>query len=308
MPFTLNLYDCSSAIKGTGVRGCTTDMDRPRATWLLESGTTFNPATQTFNQALIDQLVQDEKLIILPSHVEFANNTSETVYEDYQTGESSFVRYSPVDFLLTYQKGVCFSNSLFGLKSKAWDVLFVDFDSDQVSRIWGEETTTGLFRGFETNLVNLDSVVISDGSVATKTALRIQLSQKGTSGYIARRSFLTSDANISFSDISGVNDLTLNANDLSSSGVKIQVAEGCGKSQIVTSLDNVNFWRVLDSSGNAVALTSVTFANNEYTLTSAGFSAASSYDFEVYDSVSSKEIAIVEGVYYKSDKINLTLV
>lgn len=306
MAITLNTTDCSSAIKGTGTLGCKVDFNYIVQFHLIEKGTSFDINSDTIDEATIDGLIQAESYVVLPGHDSFENATAETNYEELPSGVKLPIRNGLYEFLPMYAGGIYFANSLASLSAKEWDVFILDFDESGNSRIWGEKTSDGKFKGFETSLVYSENKSFNDGtSVSTKTPLRIQLSTKGTNAMRSRASYLGSNESIDFTSLDGVNDVLLTATDTVAADFKVKALLAADGSTVVSANTEVDNWRITDtSSGSTVTPSGITFSNGVYEI--AGVTAGT-YDVEFYDSSESSQIVKAGTRFYDSNVVNVTL-
>lgn len=301
----LNKTDCGSAIKGTGTLGCKVDINYILQFFLLSKGIEFDTATDTIDQATIDGLIQSGDLVVLPEHFSFENQSGDTVYEELPSGAKIPVRNGLYEFLINYSSGICVSNALASMNSKNWSVMMLDTDNSGETRLWGEETTNGKFKGFDTNIVYAENRQFNDGATSTKTPLRIQLSTKGTAAMRSRVSYLSSNESVDLSNIDGVNDVNLTAVTTLAADFKVKATIGCDNSTLVSANTSVTNWRIIDTADDSVqAGYTVTYTEGNYVI---GGLAAGTYTVEFYDKTNSKDIVVVGGVYYDSDTITVTL-
>lgn len=299
----LNKTDCGSAIKGTGTLGCKVDINYLTQFFLLESGVELDTTADTIDQAKIDELVQSEQLVVLPEHNSFENQSGETVYEELPSGAKLPVRNGLYEFLPMYSKGICLSNALGSLNSKSWSLLMLDFDNAGNSRLWGEKTTNGKFKGFDLGLVYAENRQFSDGSTSTKTPLRLQLSTKGTAAMRSRVAYLSSDNAVDFASLNGVNDVILEAVNTTAAGFTVSANISCDGSTAISSNTTVGNWKVTDTSDDSnVVPSGITYANGVYSI--AGVSAGT-YTIEWNDGTNS--VIVSSNKYYESDTITVTL-
>lgn len=305
MAITLNITDCGTAIKGTGTLGCKVDINYLNQFFLFASGTEFDLATDTLDQAKIDELVQAGDLVVLPEHFSFTNEGGDTVYEELPSGAKIPVRNGLYEFMIMYSSGICLSNALASLNSKSWSVMMSDFDDAGEARLWGEETSNGKFKGFDTNLVYAENRSLNDGSTSTKAPLRIQLSTKGTQAMRSRVSYLSSTDALDIANLDGVNDVNLSAVTTTATGFAVSAVIGCDGSTNVTSVTDPTNWRITDTSDSSnVSGYTIAVTNGNYVFTGVP---AGSYTVEFYDEAGGNDIIAVNGVYYDSDTLSVTL-
>lgn len=305
MSILLNQTDCGSAIKGTGTLGCKVDINYIVQFFLIEKGIEFDISTDTLDSAKINKLVQDGQLVILPEHFSFENQSGETVYEELPSGAKIPVRNGLYEFMINYSSGICLANALSSLNSKNWSLWLVDFDNSGEARMWGEETTDGSFKGFDTNVVYAENKVFNDGSVSTKTPLKIQLSTKGTQAMRSRVAYLSSANAVDFAALDGVNDVTLVANTTTASSFELNAFINCDGSTSISSVTDETNWRIIDTgTGTPESGYTVNFTNGQYVITGL---TAGTYTVEFYDETNGKDIIISGGVFYDSDVLTVTL-
>lgn len=304
MAITTNNTDCSSAIGGTGSQGCKVDINYINRFMLLEKGTELNLTSDTLDQSKIDDLVQDGKLIILPEHFSFENQSEETVYETTPSGGKIAVRNGRYELVPMYASGVCLGNSLATLSTKQWTLLMIDFDDSGNSRAWGEETST-LFKGFDLSLVYAENRSLNDGSVATKVPLRLQFSTNGTQAMKSRVSYISAADAVDFANLDGVNDVSLTATTTTAADLRINANISCDSTTSILSNTADSNWRIIDTSDSSVQSGySIAVTSGQYSITGL---AAGTYTVEWYDETNSKDIIAVSGSYYDSDTITVTL-
>lgn len=301
----LNKTDCGTAIKGTGTLGCKVDINYLTQFFLLEDGVEFDLATDSIDQATIDALIQSEQLIVLPEHNSFDNASGETVYEELPSGAKLPVRNGLYEFLPMYSKGISLSNALASLNSKTWTLWMLDIDDSGNSRVWGEGTTNGKFKGFSLGLVYAENRQFNDGSTSTKTPLRLQLSTKGTSAMRSRVSYLSSNDAVDLSSLNGVNDVALSTTNTTATGFAVKAVLSSDNSTVVSSNITVANWKITNTADDSdVVPSGITFSNGVYAITGV---AAGTYTIRFYDKTNSKNVIVSSNRYYESDTITVTL-
>lgn len=302
----LNKTDCGTAIKGTGTLGCKVDINYTQQFFLGEKGgVEFDLATDTIDQATIDNLIQSEQLIVLPTHFSFDNASGETVYEELPSGVKLPVRNGLYEFVPMYVGSICLANALSSLNSKSWDLFMLDVDDSGNSRLWGEKTSNGKFKGYDTSLVYAENKSLNDGSTSTKTPLRIQLSTKGTSAMRSRVAYLSSNNSIDFANLNGVNDVILEVLTTLSTNFTVTANISCDGSTAISSNTDVSNWKITNTSdGSDVVPSGITYVNGAYVI--AGIPIGT-YTVKFYDKTNSKDVIVSSGNYYESDTITVTL-
>lgn len=300
-----NQSNCISDIKGLGTLGCKIDYNYPTQFGLLEKGASIDLTNDELTQALIDGLVKSRKLQVLPNHNSYTNESEETVYETLPSGAKLPVRNGLYEFMPMYAKGSCFSNALSSLGSKSWTLIIFDLDDNGESRIWGNVSSDNKFTGFDLELVNVENRTFNDGATSTKTPLRLQLSTKGSKRLQSKGKFLSSNNDVDFSEIGGVNDVVLNATNTTSAGFSVSALIGCDGSTPISANLAVTNWKITNTADNAdVVPSSITYVNGAYLI--AGVPTGT-YTVEFFDKTDGTDVVVAGGNYVSSDIITVTL-
>lgn len=183
--------------------------------------------------------------------------------------------------------------------------MMLDSDNSGEARLWGEETTSGKFKGFDTTLVYAENRSLNDGQTSTKAPLRIQLSTKGTQAMRSRVSYMSSNDSIDLSNIDGVNDVTLGAVNTTAAAFAVSALINCDNSTSISSNTATTNWRITDTSDSSVENGyTVAYTNGNYAI---GGLTAGTYTVEFYDETNSRDIVVAGGKYYDSDVLTVTL-
>jgi hypothetical protein len=306
MSFQLNVLDCNQAVAGTGVKGCTSMIEAFQKIILTKKTWKANRTTDTFDQADVDKWVQSGDWVVLSKIFDAGVTRDEPVVSaSPYTGEDSFVRHNPLKMVLQFDvQSACYLKALQTLSGGKWDVLFVDYDKSGKPRIWGEETEDGLyFKGFDAGLVNGAGFVINNGADSARPRLMVQLTLAGT--IRLDNAMGTPSSNVDFLNLNGAVDVTIQAETLTASSFQVSVLNSCNGTESIVGLNNVNKWLIKTSAGVVVTPTTITYANGVYTITGL---TAGDYVIEIYDVTNDYDIVVVDGEYYKSGTIAVTLV
>lgn len=306
MSFLLNVLDCNQAVAGTGVKGCSTIIQAFQKVILVKKSWRANLTTDNFDQTDIDEWVQSGNWKVL-GKIFNANPTRDdaVLSSSPYTGEDSFVRHNPLKMVLEFDiQSSCYLAALQTLSGGKWDVLFVDFDNSGKPRIWGERTEDGLyFKGFDAGLVNGAGFIFNNGADSARPRLMVQLTLAGT--IRMDNAMATPNSTVDFINLNGDIDVTIQAETLTASNFQVSVVTACNGTEKIVGLNNVNSWLIKDSTGSVVTPTGITYANGVYTI--AGLTAGS-YTIQIYNVTNDYEIVVIDGEYFKSGTIAVTLV
>jgi hypothetical protein len=306
MSFQLNVLDCNQAVAGTGIKGCSTMIEAFQKIILTKKTWKANRTLDNFDQADVDTWIQNGDWVVLDKIFNTNATRDEPVLSSSPyTGEDSFVRHNPLKMILEFDRqSSCYLSALQTLSGGKYDALFIDYDKSGKSRIWGERTEDGLyFKGLDAGLVNGAGFIINNGTDSARPRLIVQLTLAGT--IRLDNAMATPGSNVDFINLNGVVDVTIQAETLTASNFQVSVTTSCNGTEKIVGLNNVNSWLIKDSTGAVVTPTGITYANGIYTIV--GLSAGS-YTIQIYDVTNDYEIVVIDGEYFKSGTIAVTLV
>ena len=285
--------DCSSSVTGTGQSGCRKIKGYVARRFLIEKGYKFDKLTDSFDDATINALIQQFKLIPLPTDLGAEAQNQDTTFETIQK-QDIYVSGMVYGWNVMYPADSCLSKALKTLSSKRWDLLEVDEDGNLIA----VETTDGLLKGFDTNMVRYMGLTNNDGSVGSKVMLRIQLSKNGSSEYDSQWQLIES-GEVDWLNLQGVDELLF-----TKVGGKLKVTYACDESTPIEGLTTAKV-RAVDSSGAVVAGFTIA-ADGEGLYTVSGLTSGD-YLIYTYDAVSQSNTVIVGNYFYKSNKLTWTV-
>ena len=285
--------DCASSVTGTGQSGCRKIKGYVARRFLIEKGYKFDKLTDSFDDATINALIQQFKLIPLPTDLGAEAQNQDTTFETIQK-QDIYVSGMVYGWNVMYPADSCLSKALKTLSSKRWDLLEVDEDGNLIA----VETTDGLLKGFDTNMVRYMGLTNNDGSVGSKVMLRIQLSKNGSSEYDSQWQLIES-GEVDWLNLQGVDELLFTKVD-----GKLKVHYACDESTPIEGLTTAKV-RAVDSSGAVVAGFTIA-ADGEGLYTVSGLTSGD-YLIYTYDAVSQSNTVIVGNYFYKSNKLTWTV-
>ncbi|MCZ2084809.1 MAG: hypothetical protein LC112_11105 [Flavobacteriales bacterium] len=285
--------DCASSVTGTGQSGCRKIKGYVARRFLIEKGYKFDKLTDSFDDATINALIQQFKLIPLPTDLGAEAQNQDTTFETIQK-QDIYVSGMVYGWNVMYPADSCLSKALKTLSAKRWDLLEVDEDGNLIA----VETTDGFLKGFDTNMVRYMGLTNNDGSVGSKVMLRIQLSKNGSSEYDSQWQLIES-GEVDWLNLQGVDELLF-----TKVGGKLKVTYACDESTPIEGLTTAKV-RAVDSSGAVVAGFTIA-ADGEGLYTVSGLTSGD-YLIYTYDAVSQSNTVIVGNYFYKSNKLTWTV-
>lgn len=285
--------DCASSVTGTGQSGCRKIKGYVARRFLIEKGYKFDKLTDSFDDATINALIQQFKLIPLPTDLGAEAQNQDATFETIQK-QDIYVSGMVYGWNVMYPADSCLSKALKTLSSKRWDLLEVDEDGNLIA----VETTDGFLKGFDTNMVRYMGLTNNDGSVGSKVMLRIQLSKNGSSEYDSQWQLIES-GEVDWLNLQGVDELLF-----TKVGGKLKVTYACDESTPIEGLTTAKV-RAVDSAGAVVAGFTIA-ADGEGLYTVSGLTSGD-YLIYTYDAVSQSNTVIVGNYFYKSNKLTWTV-
>lgn len=204
----------------------------------------------------------DGRIYLWPPFVGFENASEEAVYEDTPLAMLK-VRDGKYAFRFFVSENLCLHKAMYTHNGKG-RVFFIDVEG----QIIGTEDSNGDMRGFTASLINTEKLVLSDGSVSTKTPVFVVLANSKeldkNGGLIDASSFIDT--------LERVVDVAVEVvGTPSSTEIVVDVEVACDGTP-VTGLVTADF-RVIDADGDPHAITAATENGTpgRYTLTGTGF-------------------------------------
>lgn len=285
--------DCASSVTGTGQNGCRKVKGYVARRFLIEKGIKFDKLTDTFDDATINALIQQFKLMPLPTDLGAEAQNQEPTYETIQK-QDIFVSGMVYGWNVQYAADACLGKALKTLSNKKWDLLEVDEDGNLIA----VETSDGFIKGFDANIVRYAGMVNNDGSVGSKMTLRIQLSKIGSIEYDSSWQLIPS-GEVDWLNLQGVDEILFTK----TGDGKLQATFACDETTPIDGLTTSNI-RVVDATGATVAATIAADSEGKYTVT--GLTPGSDYVIYTYHTASSSNTVIVGNYFYKSNRLNWT--
>jgi hypothetical protein len=186
--------ECNVSKKNLGTSKCTKLPALLRGMITTPDDFYFTPTNMltsaSFKTALQDAIVDgiNSRVYLWPFFVGFENASEEAVYEDTPLSVN-VVRDGQYRFKFHIRENICIHKAMYTHRSNEGRVIFIDVEGN----FWGTEDADGNFMGFSVQLINTEKMIISDGSVSTKTPIYVCLldnKEADKNGALADGSFI----------------------------------------------------------------------------------------------------------------------
>lgn len=252
---------CASDLQNLGFNRCPAMPEMPRGMFTVPMNFEATP------EEVVDPLFwqaalvagKAERIYKWPDFVGFENASEENTYEETPLADL-FVRAGKYRFRFHITDGLCSHRAMFSHNGGNKRVVVFDI----ANQMWLTKKSNGNFTGLTVSLLNTENLVISDGSVSTKTPVYVVLrdpKELNQSGYTISAPFINELEKLT--DV----EITKGPGVATASAYPVIVANACDGTE-VTGLLPADFI-ARDSDGVIVAVTAAPYANGVYTLASA---------------------------------------
>ena len=301
MPVVIDILNCGSGQAGTWFDGCkVTPKDFTKA-FLLSPSASIDLLTDTFDSAAIALLIKKGQLVPLNDALQVSEAGAKNNYQTMPNKKKIFISQGLYDFSIEFEANVCLVKSLHKLAKKKWGLILLDSEGK-----FFFDNKGGKLNGFEIQDFSVGNETVNDGgSKLAMVMVDIQLTQDGTKGYNERKSFILSTDALDFYEINGVQDVTIKAESLDISTLKVTVLSGCDNSTPVLGLTTPNF-RVLDATdGSVITVTVAEIGDGEYSISGTTVGART---IQLFDIPNNSKVADILGVqFYQSNVLPVVL-
>jgi hypothetical protein len=167
---------CEINKSNLGLSKCTALPQLPRGiittpeNFVIPKATAADPALlQTFLLSALKANKQN-RIYLWPFFVGFEQVSEETIYEETPLADL-LVRDGKYRFRFHIKESLCLHKAMFTHRGGNQRVFMIDVEN----QIFGTENASGDVQGFSVSLLNLEKLMISDGSVSTKSPLYLVL-------------------------------------------------------------------------------------------------------------------------------------
>lgn len=166
-----NKVSCGVNVLGTGtINSCEPILLAASSLWFTKRGFVFDK-TKTLDEAYVQTLQQERKLIILKDVIELTVNKEENPKETDELGVMAVLRDGLYSFTAKFKKGFEYAKALSSLKSfRSFDVSIVDNQNN----ILATSDFNGSFKGFSLGMLDFDGITLSNNSNIMTQGLSFQ--------------------------------------------------------------------------------------------------------------------------------------
>lgn len=217
-------------------------------------------AIQTYLQDAMIHADPNQRIHLWPNFVGFEDAKEDAVYEETPLADLK-VRDGKYRWRVQVQPDLCILRAMASHNGGNQRVIFYDVEN----QLFGMENLAGDFMGFNVSLLNVEKLMISDGSTATRTPIYIVLKnskQVDKTGVIMAADYVDSLDRLTDVDITIIGTP-------SATQVKVTVNASCDGTPIL-GLALADFV-LLTAAGVVQTITSITEVNGVYTLIGTGF-------------------------------------
>lgn len=256
--------DCNTIKKPLGVTRCNKLPAMPKTMITTALGFKFT-AAQVASPALMEAALQAAILAgqatrvhVWPNFVSFENISEEPVYEETPLAFIP-VRDGNYRFRFGIKQSLCLHKAMFSHRASSGRAFLFDVENQLV----GTTDSDGNFMGFTIQLLHTEKLMISDGTVSTKSPIVLALADNkelDESGGIVDAPFVNT--------VSRLTEVTLTIVSASETEIVVTVEVTCDGTP-VNGLVAADFV-LLDEDGDAQTITGASEEDGTYTLTGAG--------------------------------------
>lgn len=262
------MANCNEAKKNMGVVRCTQLPQMFSGMFTTPLGFKIPAATIALGDAAIQTYLQDamlnpnlnERIYFWPSFVGFEDAKEDAVYEETPLSDLK-VRDGKYRWRVQVQQDLCTHRAMGTHNGGNQRVMFTDIES----QLFGMDNPAGDFMGFTVSLINVEKLMISDGSAATRTPIYIILKnskQVDKTGALIQADFVDELARLTDVEITIIGTPT-------ATEIKASVKTVCDETSILGLV--VGDFIKKTAAGVVQSITSLTEANGVYTLVGTGW-------------------------------------
>lgn len=163
----------AGAIKGTAVLDCQIPLDIEDGFIAAPTSWEFDPSTETFDIAYINQKIKEGVFIPLLGARDFADNSEETQFKTYNTGDKIPVRDGKPEKQFTYSNGYAWHKAVYSLKGLTGYGTIAAYKNNVLG--FGKKSD-GKLKALNANYFDVPNFKSPNGSDPGETMVMFQLS------------------------------------------------------------------------------------------------------------------------------------
>jgi hypothetical protein len=301
----VNQRNCNTSVQNLGVPDCILNNGRITGMIAVAPDWSIDTTSGTFDQAEINDLIQQGTFIPVLGAVEVVNGTPEATTEEYQGGIMSVVRNGLVMLTFKFLKGWSYARALYSMNSfQAYKILLV-FEDGSIAGVLNNTTLSGYTLG----MFNTGTFMHTDGAVSGYSNTVIQLTSSteyNLNTAVVDRGTLGFDANT----LLPITDIVMTGRaDVSDGKVYFKAKFKMNLASNLLGLAIANLRCTIDGVADVIQVGTLLYEPTtqewEFEPTSA-FTTASSIVVQLYDSVNSVAVAKVGTKYYEGTTSAIT--
>jgi len=302
----LNLLECgSSAVLGTGTKGCKPFFKKATAIWFTPQGFKFD-SSQEFDDTYISLLQAQGNLIVLKGIRTFTDNTPDDTVEELEDGTKQLAKLGLYEFALQFINGLYFNAALHSLSSFGnYDATFVDRDGN----LLGTTAADGSLKGFTVGMLQANKITWATDATAQREGVMMQLTERAeldTEFYFIQRESFDFNPNL----IDGINEVTLSYASVPADAATTISVKAVMKQDgsVFTGALFGDFLHRIDGVDSAVTAGDDSVTTGTYVLTVPALATNEVSSIDLYDNSNSRDVIVLDSVLYKSKIASATVV
>lgn len=290
--------DCNEAVGYFGTEGCQEPDGELVLPILTSPSLKLDIENDSFDKATLNKLIKEGRVTVLPEGT-FTSSAEEDVFSAIgNSGIQKFVRTGLFGGSFAFSDGgVCFSNALSTLRRRKWGIMFVYSDG----RVLAGRTSDNYLVPFKTSFVAKGTTTYNDGSTHTQYTMAFQLNKAGNNLWNSNRVAFNPD-DFDALELSGINLTSLEANNITATGLDLAVNIDCDGTTFVPNID-ANIVVTNAVTGNVVAAT-ITLTGEKYIVT--GLTSGTAYTIDLKDGTFDNVQDTDTGIWYAAKTITVT--
>jgi len=302
----LNLLECgSSAVLGTGTKGCKPFFKKATAIWFTPQGFKYD-SSKIFDEDYIADLQADGSLIVLKGIRTFTDNTPDDTVEELEDGTKQLARLGLYEFALQFINGLYFNAALHSLSSFSnYDATFIDRDDN----VLATSAADGSMKGISVGMLQATKLTWATDTTAQREGIMMQLLNRAeidTNFYIIQGSTLDFSPNL----VDGINEVSLSytsvpANAATSISIKAVLKQD---NSPFTGVVFGDFLHKIDGVTSAVTAGDDSVTTGTFVLTVPALSTNDISSIELYDASENRDVIAIDSVLFKSAVASATVV
>lgn len=262
------MANCNESKKNMGVVKCTKLPQMFAGMFTTPLGFKIPAATIASGNAAIEAFLQDamldpdvtKRIFLWPSFVGFEDAKEDAVYEETPLADLK-VRDGKYRWRVQVQQDLCTHRAMGTHNGGNQRVIFYDIEN----QLFGMDNEAGDFMGFTVSLINVEKLMISDGSAATRTPIYVILKnskQVDKNGVVMDADYIE--------ELNRLTDVELTIiGSPSATQIKVTVKTVCDETSILGLV--VSDFIKKNAAGTVQTITSLTELNGVYTLVGTGW-------------------------------------